>query len=188
MFGGVGPGETGTVIRRNPNTGEHSIDQLIWGLLPYDTADPTSAPRPTYARAETVAEKPMFADAFLRRRAIVPADQYSQKASLGPDEWRRFRISRRDGKPMGCAGLWESFVRPDGQIERTFCVITVVATGPIAEIHDRVPVVLELADWPLWLGDAEGDPASLLRAPAADVLRLDPVGASGRDGKRAGHV
>ena len=184
MFGGSGPGETGTVIRRNPKTGQRSMDQLVWGLLPHDTVDPASAPRPIHARAETVQEKPMFADAFRRSRSIVPADEYRQRATIGEVEGRRFRVCRRDGNPMAWAGLWESFVRPDGQVERTFCVITTAATGPVAEIHDRVPVVLEPEDWPLWLGEVEGDPASLLHAPADDVLRLDPVGAPGRSGMR----
>jgi putative SOS response-associated peptidase YedK len=89
---------------------------------------------------------------------------------------------------MAWAGLWESFVWPDGRVERTFCVITTAAAGPFAEIHDRVPVVLEPADWPLWLGEVDGDPASLLHAPAEGVLRWEPVGASGRSGRRAGHV
>lgn len=188
MFGGSGPGETGAVIRRNPKTGERSMDQLVWGLLPHDTVEPSSAPRPIHARAETVQAKPMFADAFRRRRAIVPADHYTQKGTVGEAEGRRFKISRRDGNPMAWAGLWEAFVRPDGQVERTFAVITIASTGPMSEIHDRVPVILEPEDWALWLGEVEGDPASLLHPPAEGVLRLEPVGASGRGVKRGERV
>ncbi len=176
MFDGLAPGELTHIVRRNPKTGERSLDELAWGLLPHDTTAPVSAPRPTHARAETLTEKPMFADAFARRRAIVPIDEFSQRASLGDDEGRRFRIGRSDGQTMAFAGLWESFVRPEGQIVRTFCIITVVAADPIARIHDRSPVVLEPKDWPLWLGEVDGDPASLLHAPGDGVLRLTPIG------------
>jgi putative SOS response-associated peptidase YedK len=52
------------VVRFNPKTGQRHLDELIWGMLPHDTADPASAPRPIHARAKTVATAPMFADAF----------------------------------------------------------------------------------------------------------------------------
>ena len=173
------------VVRFNPRTKQRSLDELAWGLLPHDTVDLISAPRPTHARAETLIEKPMFADAFARRRAIVPIDEFSQRASLGDDEGRRFRVSRSDGQTMAFAGLWESFVRPEGQIVRTFCIITVVSGAPLAQIHDRSPVVVEPEAWPLWLGEVPGDASSLPRAPGPGVLRLVQVGAKGR--KRA-HV
>ena len=44
------------------------------------------------------------------------------------------------------------------------------------QLHDRMPVVLEARDWPVWLGEVEADPASLLRPAANDVLKLWPVG------------
>ncbi|HEV2651686.1 MAG TPA: SOS response-associated peptidase [Rhizomicrobium sp.] len=184
MLGSGRPGEPATVIRLNPKTGERNMDELVWGLLPHDTVDSGSAPRPIHARAETVQELPMFADAFRRRRAIVPADQYAQKGTIGEQEGRHFRVSRVDGAPMAMAGLWESYVWPDGRIERTFCVITIAANELMARIHDRMSVVLERDDWPLWLGEAPGDPVTLLRASAPGVLRLDQVGHGKRGGRR----
>ena len=81
---------------------------------------------------------------------------------------------------MAIAGLWEACVAPDGTIgRRTYCIITVAATGAIAEIHDRMPLVLEEADWPLWLGETSGDVARLLCPPPADRLVVRPAGASG---------
>lgn len=151
------------------------MDWLIWGLLPHDTADPHSALRPIHARAETVAELPVFADAFRHRRAIVPANEYYQRRTQGGPP-QRFAISRRDGQPMAIAGLWESYVWPDGRIERTYCIITIEATGAVAEIHDRMPLVLEQDDWPLWLEETPGNPATLLHPGADDKLMIRPVG------------
>jgi putative SOS response-associated peptidase YedK len=178
----AGPGRPGRVIRLHPKTGARHMDWLTWGLLPHDTSDPLKAPRPIHARAETVAELPMFADAFRRRRAIVPANEYYQRRTRGgPDQ--RLAIVRQDGQPMAIAGLWEAYVWPDSRIERTYCIITVEAVGVVAEIHDRMPLVLEPSDWPLWLGETPGDPAGFLHPPTFEHLKLQPVQQGGR--KRA---
>ena len=125
-----------------------------------------------HARGETVPGTPMFAGAFLRRRALIPVDRYWQRNTVEVvNSGRRFEISRLDGKPMAWAGLWESFVWPGNEIERTYCVLTVEANELISPIHDRMPLILEESDWPLWLGEVAGDPADLIRTPRADLLQ-----------------
>jgi len=94
------------VLRWNLKTRERSVDQLVWGLLPYNTEDPANALRPIMARAETVATNSTFASAFRDRRAIVPMSVYYQRPSVGGSNGL-FAISRRDGEMMGVAGLWE---------------------------------------------------------------------------------
>jgi len=115
----------------------------------------------------------MFANAFRHRRAIVPAAEYYQRRTIG-EPGRRYAIARRDGQPLAIAGLWGAFHRPDGGIVRTYCIITVPAQGTIAEIHDRMPLVLNETDWAVWLGETPGDPAALLR-PASDTLVARPM-------------
>jgi putative SOS response-associated peptidase YedK len=167
-------GKRGLVVRWNPTTGERQLDELIWGLLPRGTKNPAAAPRPINARAETVADHPMFAGAFRPRRAIVPATVYYQRRTTG-GSGLSFAISRKDGRPMALAGLWESFKWPTGDITRTYCIITTAANSLVAQIHHRMPVVLEEEDWPVWLGEKPGDLLALLHAPAADVLQCQPV-------------
>jgi putative SOS response-associated peptidase YedK len=162
------------VIRLHPATRERHLDLLQWGLLPHATENPDSALRPIHARAETVAEHPLFADAFRRRGAIVPAAEYYQELTIG-ETGERYAISRRDSQPMAIAGLWEAFRYENGEILRTYCIITIEAAGAVAEIHDRMPLVLDEADWAVWLGEVPRDPAALLRAPADDVLVLRPM-------------
>ena len=53
---------------------------------------------------------------------------------------------------------------------RSFAVITTDANQIMSQVHNRMPVILEEADWPVWLGEREGDPTALLR-PAQDTLR-----------------
>jgi putative SOS response-associated peptidase YedK len=168
---GAGPGRPGQVIRLHPQTGKRHIDWLTWGLRPGSVEQADTTPRPIHARAETVVTHPMFADAFRRRRALVPASEYYQRATKG--ELRlRYAVARWDGQPMAIAGLWEVYVTPERQIVRTYCIITTEANAIVAPIHDRMPLVLDEKDWPLWLGEADGDPAILLCLPADDLLAL----------------
>jgi putative SOS response-associated peptidase YedK len=176
---GHGRGRPGLVIRRHPKTGARHLDELIWGLRPEGAGD--DAPRPIHARAETVASNAMFADAFRHRRAIVPAQVYYQRrTTAGPSE--RFAISRKDRQPMAWGGLWEAYRQPDGEIVRTYCIITVPANGALSPIHDRMPLMIEKADWPVWLGEIAGDYAALLRSAPEDALVVRRVG--GRREKR----
>jgi putative SOS response-associated peptidase YedK len=133
---GIGPGQLGQVIRLHPRTGQRHLDWLTWGLLPAATENLDSALRPIHARAETVAVHPLFADAFRHRRAIVAAREYYQRAAVGASG-RRYAISCRDGPPLAIAGLWETFRRPDGDMVRTCCIITVPAAGAIARRNTR---------------------------------------------------
>ncbi|TCI00776.1 SOS response-associated peptidase [Roseococcus sp. SYP-B2431] len=170
------PGSLGLVIRRHPETGERRMDKLIWGLLPHDTLDPRSAPRPTHARAETIATHPVFTGAFRARRAIVPATEFYLRNTQGARGPRRYAVARRDGEPLGLAALWEGFRWPNGRVTRSYCIVTVAANEMIAPFHDRMPLVLEKADVGVWLGEVAGDPAALLRPPAADVLGCRSLG------------
>lgn len=164
------PGELCLVLRVNPQTGRREMGKLTWGLLPHNTLDPGSAPRPTHARAETIAMKPLFADAFRRRRAIVPVDEFYIRNTLGARGGRRYAISRRDKKPVALAGLWEGFRWPNGEVMRSFCVVTVPANEMISPYHDRMPLVLDEPDFAVWLGEKDGDPVALLRPPPPELL------------------
>ena len=176
-------GRLGLVVRRDPTTGERRVDKLIWGLLPEGTRNPATAPRPINARAETVAHHPMFAGAFHSRRGIVPVDEYNQRRTRR-GSGQSFAISRKDGRPLALAALWEIFTWPNGDIERTYCIITTEANALVTPIHNRMPFVLAKEDWPVWLGERPGDLPALLRPPAADVLQCEPVRATGRTAGR----
>jgi putative SOS response-associated peptidase YedK len=77
---------------------------------------------------------------------------------------------------MAFAGLWDGWRSPDDEVVRGFAIIVTAANATLAPVHDRMPVILDPADWPAWLGEGEGDPATLLRPAAERVLRAWPVG------------
>jgi putative SOS response-associated peptidase YedK len=163
------------VVRLQPETDGRHLDILKWGLVPYFTKDLKKARKPINARSESIAKSGMFRDAFARRRCLVPAPVYY--------EWRDdsdgktpFAVARLDGEPVAFGGVWETWKSPGRELLQTFATITTIANRQLAGIQDRMPVIIERHDWPLWLGEIDGDPVSLLRPAPEDVLRLWQVG------------
>src|SRR5258705_9705292 len=143
------PSQELLVIRRNHKTGEVSLDPLRWGLIPYWCNDPKGGRKPINAKAESVRELPTFRDAYLKRRCIVPVDGFFEwKAIKGQKVKQPYAIAMKDGAPFGLAGLWENWKAPvSGEWIRTFAIITTDANELVADIHDRMPVVLSRDDY-----------------------------------------
>jgi putative SOS response-associated peptidase YedK len=177
----MAPTMSAPVVRRHPETSERHLDALTWGLVPSFTKDLKAARKPINARAETVGTSGMFRAALGKRRCLVPASAfYEWKAT--PDGKEPHAIARADGEMLAFAGLWEGWKAPEGDVLRTFAIITTEANAQMSALHNRMPVILEQADWPAWLGEVEGDPLSLLRPAPEGILRIWPVN------KRVGNV
>jgi putative SOS response-associated peptidase YedK len=170
----MAPTKDAPAVRLRPS-GERHLDVLKWGLVPYFTKDLRKARKPINARSETVATSGMFRAAFAKRRCLVPAAAYYEWRD-DPEGKVPFAIARVDGDPVAFGGIWEEWRSPDGETLRTFATITTNANQQLSAIQDRMPVIIEAEDWPLWLGEAQGDPATLLQPAAEDVLRVWPVG------------
>ena len=159
--------------------GERHLDALKWGLVPYFTKDLKKARKPINARSETIAKSGMFKAAFAERRCLVPAPAYYEWRD-DPDGKTPFAVARIDGDPVVFGGIWERWKSPEGEILQTFATITTDANRQLAGIQDRMPVIIERDDWPLWLGETEGD----LEFIAAPGTRGRPAGLAGRKGRR----
>lgn len=141
--------------------GERVIEPFKWGLVPWYAEDSEGGARLINARAETVEHSPAFRTSFAKRRLIVPAEAFY--------EWHRadgrrqpFAVRRRDGEPLALAGVWAIWRDPEtGERLYTCSIITTVPNDLVAPIHNRMPVVLDQADWDRWL--AEGTPLKELR-------------------------
>jgi putative SOS response-associated peptidase YedK len=136
------PGQELLVIRRNHQTGDVSLDQLRWGLIPYWCNDPTGGRKPINAKCETVRDLPTFREAYRRRRCVVPVDGFFEwRAIKGQKAKQPYAIAMKDGAPFGIAGIWENWKDPtSGEWTRTFAIITTDANELVADIHDRMPV------------------------------------------------
>jgi putative SOS response-associated peptidase YedK len=140
--------------------GGNRLVALRWGLIPAWAKDPAIGRKLINARAETLAQKPSFRDAFQRRRCLIPAD--------GFDEWtgekghrRPVRFRLRSGEPFAFAGLYETWRSPEGALLNTCTIVTTVPNALIAPLHDRMPVILAPAAEALWLDRSVHDPAAL---------------------------
>ncbi len=120
-----------------------------WGLIPSWAKDSTFAAKMINARAETITEKPSFRHAFKQQRCLVPADSFY--------EWQQdkvkapFRIMMKDEELFAMAGIWESWINPQGEEVRTFSIVTTTANALMAPIHERMPVILTRENERIWL-------------------------------------
>ncbi len=170
----MAPSRSAPVVRVHPDSRERRLDLLRWGLVPHWIKDLKETRQPINARGETIAVTPMFRDAFVRRRCLVPADAFYewQTADGGKLPWA---IARQDGAPIVFGGLWEGWRGPDGTVIRSFTIVTTSACLALRPLHERMPLVLEARDWPLWLGETDGDVSALSR-PSDTGFRVWRVG------------
>lgn len=163
------------VVRQRPG-GERVAHLLRWGLLPGWAKDPGIATRLINARAETLAEKPAFRAAYRARRCIVPASGfYEWRATPGGKQ--PYYIQPANDELFGLAGLWERWTRPEGTPIDTFTVITTAANATMQALHERMPVILQPADYGPWLSrDTAPERLGQLLAPCPDgMLSMHPV-------------
>ena len=166
----MAPTRSAPAVRLHPEARDRRLDLLRWGLVPHGIASLKETRHPINARAETLATTPMFRDAFARRRCLIPADAFYewQTADGAKLPWA---IARADGAPMVFGGVWEGWRSPESEIIRSFAIVTTAACPASRPLHERMPLILEAADWPLWLGEVPGNPASLLRSSATAFRR-----------------
>jgi putative SOS response-associated peptidase YedK len=169
------PSQELLVIRRNHRDGEVSLEPLRWGLIPY-WCNPKGGRKPINAKGETARDLPTFREAYRKRRCIVPVDGFFEwKAIKGQKAKQPYAIAMKTGAPFGIAGIWENWKEPaSGEWIRTFAILTTDANALVADIHDRMPVILAPADYRRWLGE-EPDPRDLLRPFPAEVMRMWPI-------------
>jgi putative SOS response-associated peptidase YedK len=156
------------------DTGTRRLRPIRWGFLPHWYKAVNDGPLLINARAETIAEKPAFRAACRERRCLIPASGFYEWTRLEDGTKLPWYITRRDGAPLAFAGIWQDWER-DGEALTTCAVVTTGANEAMSTIHHRIPVVLEQRDWPLWLGEAGKGAATLMQAPAEDVLDFHRV-------------
>ena len=166
----MAPTRDAPVIRLHPETGQRHLNLLRWGLVPHWVKDPKTTRQPINARRRDhrlhrhvprCLRPPPLSGA--RRRLHYESAGRPAKANFpgrSPAAWTR--------RAFVFAGLWEGWRGPDGSIIRSFTIVTTSANSALRPLHERMPVVLEEADWPKWLGEEGDNPASLIRPSEAE--------------------
>lgn len=184
------PGQSLPVIT---NDEPETIDLLKWGLIPQWADDASIGNRLINARAETVAEKRSFRDAYEKRRCLVLADGFYEWTDTD-DGKQPYRVVLDSRKPFAMAGLWERWNppqkqtglnefgegRPDSETDpiETFTIITTEPNETVEKLHDRMAVVLRRDDEERWLA---GDGEELLRPYPAEEMDAYPVSVAVND-------
>ena len=153
------------------------IEAFSWGLLPMWKQAKSRQKLLINARAETVDSKVSFAQAFTRRRCIIPADGFYEWTVTGSiaakNKKQPMFIFRSDRQPLCMAGIWESHQTPGAENPTvSFAILTTEANSFMSEIHDRMPVILPRSSWDEWLDPLHSDVTRLkeLLVPAPDSL------------------
>lgn len=162
-----------------------ALDLFQWGLVPRWAKNPKTGYKMINAKAETVTTKPAYRSAMQRRRCLVVVDGFYEWAVPDPAEPKKkvpFYFHRTDGEPITFAGLYETWwdksrsEEPDRDSYLQTCTIITTSAGPDMEgVHDRMPVIIEVADRDRWLDPDVVDPSAvtdlLVPAPAGTLAR-----------------
>jgi putative SOS response-associated peptidase YedK len=177
----IAPTQGVAVVRSHPETGLRTLDELRWGLVPFWAKDLKIGYSLINAKAETVAEKPSFREAFKQRRCVIPADGFYEWKRLDAKSKQPYAIVMKDRGPFGFAGLWERWKdKTSGETVESCTIITTEPNAVCAEIHNRMPVILEPGTYARWLGEqsASADALRALLVPfPASAMEAYPVSA-----------
>jgi putative SOS response-associated peptidase YedK len=173
----IAPQSVQPVVRMNRDSGNREVALMRWGLVPSWAKDAKIGYNTINARAEEVASKPAFREAFKKRHCLIPADNFYEWMRLDAKSKRPFAIALKSGEPLAFAGLWESWRPKDGESLETFTILTTFENELMRPIHDRMPVILEPREYDRWLdvGDPARPPVDLLRPYPAEKMLAWPV-------------
>ena len=171
----VCPTQSSPVLLPGEGARTARVEDMRWGLLPPWARDAKIGASMINARLETVADKPAFRSAWKARRCLVPVSSYY--------EWRLeagvkqpYRIHDPSSKVLMLAGLWERWKAPDGEWLHSFATITCAALDPMAQLHDRTPLMQPPEVLGDWLHGPVEDAVRIAMRVQPPVLRWYPVG------------
>ncbi|BBK38588.1 DUF159 family protein [Allostella sp. ATCC 35155] len=172
----LAPTQDAPVVRRGRDGLRLTL--VRWGLIPSWSKGPDARFAMINARADTLAAKPAYRNAFRDRRCLVPADGFYEWQAVPGGGKQPMRIVRSDREPFAFAGIWERWSPgPDEPAIDSFAIVTTDANDRLRSIHDRMPVVLDPADWERWIAGPAEAVADLLRPAPEDAFVAYPVSA-----------
>jgi putative SOS response-associated peptidase YedK len=166
----IAPTQMIPTIRQHPKEPTRIFSLMRWGLIPYWAKDPSIGLKTINAMSETAAVKPAFRDAFKYRRCLVPADGFYEWSKIGPKQKQAYNFGTLDGSVFAFAGLWDRWRQPDNTVIESCVILTTPPNLLVAEVHDRMPAMLQEEDYDRWLDPGITDPERV-----ADCLKpFDP--------------
>ena len=173
----IAPTQHIPVIRQHPTAPTRKLSMLRWGLIPSWAKDASVGAGMINARSETVAVKPAFREALQSRRCLIPADGFYEWQRNGQTK-QPYCLEVGDGELFAFAGLWDRWTNPQREVIESCSILTTTPNTLLADIHDRMPVILNPDNYDLWLDPAFENTASLwevLKPFDAGLMRRYPV-------------
>ena len=172
------------LLARNAMEGNRELVSLYWGLIPHWSKEARTGYSSINARAETVAEKPTFRDAFRYRRCLIAADGFYEWRKLERTKQPYF-IALKGREPFAFAGIWEHCAQGDQSIDS--CAILVTEANELTKgIHDRMPVILAPEAYDAWMDRSLTNPEplkALLKPYPSERMMAYPVSTAVNDPK-----
>lgn len=165
--------------------GMRRLRPMRWGFVPHWYKKPGDGPLLINARSETLADKPAFRSAARERRCLILASGFYEWTKTEDGARLPWYIRRSDDAPIAFAGVWQDWAKGDESLT-TCAIVTTAANRHMAQIHHRMPVILEPDDWALWLGEAGKGAARLMKSGAEDLLRSYRVDSKVNSNRAAG--
>lgn len=173
----VAPSQPVLIILQDVHEPRRRVSTMRWGFIPSWSKDPSIGYKTINARSETVATTPSFREPFKSQRCLVPADGFY--------EWKRegkakqpYCFEVNDGELFAFAGLWDRWTNPQGEVVESCAILTTTPNSLLADIHDRMPVILSQHNYDLWLDAAFINTTSvseMLKPFDAALMRRYPV-------------
>ena len=145
---------------------------FYWGITPDFAKNKPVSQKFINAKAETVNEKVSFKSSFEKRRCLVPADGFYEWKKLGKKTKVPYRFTFANNEAFSFAGIWEEYENEKGEINHTFLILTTEPNRLVAEVHDRMPVILKKEDEKKWLDkySSEENLLQMLKTYSADDM------------------
>ena len=152
---------------------------MKWAFLPDWVKDPKEFSLINNARAETIEEKPSFRNAIRQRRCLIPVSGFYEWNRTGKDGAKQpYWISAPSTSLMALAGIWETWMGPNGEEVDTTAIVTTKANKVMAKVHHRMPVIIHPSEFSTWLDTLSGradDIRPLMRPAPEDLLSIIPI-------------
>ncbi len=181
----IAPSQPIVTVRQAPSQRMRRLSFMRWGLIPHWAKELKIGYKNINARAETAATTPSFRDAFRSQRCLIPADGFYEWQNNGNAK-QPYIFEMAKDELFAFAGLWDRWSRPGGNAIESCTILTTKPNQLLSGIHDRMPVILDPANYDLWLDPAfknAEDLTAMLQPFPAQRMRRHPVSTHVNDPK-----
>jgi putative SOS response-associated peptidase YedK len=173
----IAPTQPVLIVRKEQGKKIRHFATMRWGLIPSWAKDMSIGNRTLNARSETVTKTPAFRDSILTKRCLIPADGFYEWRKMGSVK-QPYCFEVGEGEVFALAGLWDEWRSPEGEVIESCTILTTTPNSVVADLHDRMPVIVPLDKYELWLDPDVTDFGAIrdiLKPYDATAMRLYPV-------------